>query len=227
MKTRLIVSVAAALAFAAGAHAGISGSGVVSGGVKGISGSGVKGISGSGVKGISGSGVKGISGSGVKGHQRKRCQRHQWQWRQGHQRKRCQGHQWQWCQGHQRKRCQRNQRQRPLGRSFWLLEERRTGSGALFCDRPRVSRCLCPRYQRFSSSSLNVLLQDLPDIRLRQLVPEIHVLRHLVSRQRLAAVLDRSLLRERRILPHDEHRHRPRLTSRRLCATAAASSTPG
>ena len=66
MKNRFLVSVVAAMAFAAGAHAGISGTGI-NAGTKGISGTGTKGISGTGTKGISGTGIKGISGTGTKG----------------------------------------------------------------------------------------------------------------------------------------------------------------
>src|ERR1700674_2665650 len=48
--------------------------------------------------------------------------------------------------------------------------------------------------------------QDLPLIGLWQLGSEIHVLRHLVSRERLAAVLDDVLFGERRVLAHHEQR---------------------
>lgn len=46
--------------------------------------------------------------------------------------------------------------------------------------------------------------QNLPHIRLRKIIPEVHVFRHLVAGERLSTVLDHFLLREIRILLHDE-----------------------
>src|SRR5690606_4347862 len=49
--------------------------------------------------------------------------------------------------------------------------------------------------------------QDLADIRLGELAAEIHPLRHLVSRELLAAVVDDLLLGDVVVLPDDEERH--------------------
>lgn len=48
--------------------------------------------------------------------------------------------------------------------------------------------------------------QNLPDVRLRELGPEVDVLRHLVAGERFPAVLDDLLLGEVRVLAHDEER---------------------
>src|SRR5688500_14357471 len=76
---------------------------------------------------------------------------------------------------------------------------------------PEFMYSLFPNRGNLSSRLFRQLLpqrpsQNLPHICLRQIIPEVHVLRRLVSSQRFSAMLDQVLLRDIRILLDDEQR---------------------